>query len=289
MNTLIHYSDSAEGSVPSGFIPDDDRGLAYGDGVFETIRISKGCLSLADLHWQRLIQSIVVLEMTLTIKDVLSAVNVFLEERKPQSGILKIIVTRGSGGRGYNPAGCDSPRIILSLHDIPDYPEQVQQGIAVHLCRIRLGYSAFAGLKHLCRLDQVMARSEWADTKCFEGLLRDDKGYFIEGTMSNLFLVNKKGILLTPPVTRCGVAGVARQFILDHASEWKLSVRIQDIDAECLVKAREVFVVNSVNGVWPVTSCMDNKVQDNHGQSMQWKYGKITQFVQTRIMDALDG
>ncbi|AMO57012.1 hypothetical protein GZ77_01215 [Endozoicomonas montiporae] len=264
---------------PCSDIPANDRGLAYGDGVFETIRVIGRRPTLAEFHWQRLEDSLNRLGIQADVSLLLDEVKAFLSSRGGSDGVLKVLITRGSGGRGYNPAGCSESRRILSCHPLPEHPAANRfAGIALYPCSTRLGHNCLAGMKHLNRLENVLARAEWSDSGFQEGLMLDMNGLLIEGTMSNLFLV-KNGTLYTPALDRCGVSGVCREFILHQASGWGLPVIVDDLGEPVLEEADEVFVCNSVNGVWPV-------VRFRH---CRWQVGAITAMVRDRVLDVLNG
>jgi len=111
--------------------------------------------------------------------------------------------------------------------------------------------SALAGIKHLNRLDQVIARNEWRCHSIHEGIMLDADGYVVEGTMSNLFLV-KNGKLMTALLDRAGVAGIMRSVILEQARLRAIDLEIRRIRLNELITADEIFLTNSVIGVWPV-------------------------------------
>lgn len=256
-------------------IPVTDRGLAYGDGVFETIRVVAGEVTLADYHWDRLVVSCERLSIVVDITVVQRTARRFLIGR--DAGILKVIVTRGSGGRGYNPKACDN-RLILSWHNLSVYPaSHWLEGIELYACSLQLALQpALAGIKHLNRLEQVLARAEWDDDRYAEGLLQNLNGHLIEGVMSNLFLV-ESGILCTPDLRLSGVTGVMRQWILDTMPDRGITTQIRDVSLQDMRQATEVFVCNSVNGVWPVLAYA----------GMQWILGSVTQQVQSAVSGVL--
>jgi 4-amino-4-deoxychorismate lyase len=172
--------------------------------------------------------------------------------------ILKIIISRGPGTRGYRPDPHATPTRILQLHDWPDTADG-HDGIRTTLCTLRLGNNPqLAGIKHLNRLEQVLARAEWNDDAIAEGLLLDQGGRVIEGTMSNLFLV-KDGKLLTPDLSRCGVAGIMRDIVLNIAQQQGLSASVRDIGKAELFQADELFLCNSLIGIWPVLAVDSNR------------------------------
>ena len=185
-------------------------------------------------------------------------------------GIAKILVTRGSGGRGYNPAGCSS-RVVLRWFPLVQRPVSwSEDGVEVILCQTPLGHSpVLAGMKHLNRLEQVLARAEWQDARFAEGLMFDIAGNLIEGTMSNLFLV-KSGKVVTPELSQCGVAGVLRQWLLDAGEP---VIGVGSVSREELFQADEVFLANSVMGIWPVRQC----------QTCSWQPGPVTRVVQSKV------
>lgn len=231
-------------------IPAGDRGLAYGDGLFETMAVKTG----HPLHWERhmarLCRGADRLGIPVPIETLES------ETRNLCSGVgkgvLKLVLTRGAGGRGYRPPGDIEPTRILSLHPRPDYPETwYAEGVDIRICKTRLGLNpALAGFKHLNRLEQVLARAEWG-TEFQEGLMLDTRGLVIEGTMSNLFLL-RGDTLITPDISRCGVAGIARERLLEIAPRLGLEVQVRDVDADWLAAADALALTNSIIGLWPV-------------------------------------
>lgn len=248
---------------PLDCITSIDRGLLYGDGVFETVAVRNGSCHYWLRHLARLQAGCERLAIPAVGPDVLVAEAGRLVTGTVQ-GVLKIIVTRGSGGRGYRVPEAALPTRILQLHPWPDFaPSCAATGVVARLCRTRLGRNAaLAGIKHLNRLEQVLARQEWEDPDIMEGLLMDTDGCLIEGTMSNLFVV-RNGVLLTPDLRSCGVAGIMRSVILDLAGQQALKTRVCDLRPADLAQADEVFLSNSLIGIWPVSAIEDNRYQ--HG------------------------
>ena len=167
-------------------------------------------------------------------------------------GILKLIVTRGSGPRGYRVSGHEHTTRIATLHALP-------QGISaaavrVRLCRTPVSVNAhLAGLKTLNRLDSVLARAEWRNARVWEGLMSDPDGNWVCGTMSNLF-VRRGALLATPLLDRCGVAGVMRRWVLENAAGVGLRVEQRRIRSEDLMSAEEIFMSNAVVGIRSVSA-----------------------------------
>lgn len=230
----------------------DDRGLAYGDGVFRTVQIQGG----RPLHWERhrrkLLSDCMGLGIPIPSLDALERDVALACSREPEA-VLKIIVTRGVAGRGYAPPPDPQPTHIVRIAPSPSYPPHyAQSGVRLHLCALRLAWQPrLAGIKHLNRLENVLARAEWDDPELAEGLLLDIEDNAIEGTMSNLFIV-EAGICATPSLGRCGVAGVQRGRVLQWAVQTATPCREENIPLPRLLKADEVFLVNSLIGLWPV-------------------------------------
>lgn len=261
---------------PAEGVPVRDRGLAYGDGLFETIRVQAGQPKLFERHLQRLEHGVGRLRIPCDLDRLALEVRLFAAELG--EGVAKLIVTRGIGERGYAPnAGAEPTRILLGSAS-PGYPAHyAQDGIGLYPCATRLAEQPLlAGLKHLNRLEQVMARAEWTDPAYAEGLMRDLGGRVIEGVFSNLFLVCE-GRLLTADLSRCGVAGVMRAHIIEHAAPaLGLPLEIRDLDYEELLAADEVFMCNSLYGIWPVHSL----------DARRWSPGAVTRKLQAVLADS---
>ena len=248
-NTLVNGQPCAQLSLY-------DRGLSYGDGVFETLRIEAEKPLLLQRHLDRLYQGL----KRLGIPADQSLIDCLRSEigqlcRGREQAILKLIVTRGAGGRGYRVAEPLSPNRLLMISAATEYPQHwYQQGCELYLCRTRLGLNPLlAGIKHLNRLEQVLARREWQD-QYPEGLVCDIQNRLIEGTMSNLFLVRGPQ-LLTPLLDQCGVAGVVRSVIIDWAERNSVEVIEQALSVDDLFDAEGAFVTNTGFGVLPVRGC----------------------------------
>lgn len=232
-------------------LPLHDRGLAYGDGCFETLRLRQGASPLADLHRQRMMAG----ARRLGIPFDPAGLDQLLTS---QSGdqVLKVILTRGSGGRGYRLPPQQQPRLIASLHPLPRWPNHwFDPGLKLALCQLRLAHQpALAGIKHLNRLEQVLARAEVDRHGLDEGLLLDQQGHVIELTGMNLF-ARFDDQWLTPSLDYCGVEGVMRRYLLERlAPQMGLSTRVTTMPLSHLAKAHEVFACNSVAGIFPVRS-----------------------------------
>lgn len=250
-----------------------DRGFQYGDGLFETIKVRDGVAVFLKRHLERLNSGCERLHIPYPGADSLALEASNLCRRSTSNrAVLKIIVTRGSGGRGYRQPDVIQPTRVLSLHPYPDYPESYrEQGIVARFCNTRLGLNpALAGIKHLNRLEQVMARAEWNDTSIQEGLMLDVNDRVIEGTMTNLFYI-KNNCLYTAALTHSGVAGIMRRIIMDISTEHDLAVIEHEFSIDELLSAEEIFVCNSVIGIWPI-----RQIETAH-----FAVGPVTQSIQS--------
>lgn len=230
-----------------------DRAVQYGDGLFETIRIGQGRPVHLARHLARLSAGCRRLGILSVPWDTLRREITDLAVQH-NSAVLKVIVSRGSGARGYRAETGQPATRILSLSSLPQWPADIiNTGVRVTICNTRLAHQpALAGIKHLNRLEQILARGEWDDPGISEGLMLDCDDHVVEGTMSNLFLVRGDG-LLTPGLSQCGVAGVMRSVILDCAAQHGIPYEIRALTLEDIRSADEVFVCNSLIGIWPVT------------------------------------
>lgn len=229
-----------------------DRGLLYGDGVFRTLRASQGQALHWPLHYQKLQHDCAVLGIPCPEAALLSAELNNLLQLHPD-GVVKLIVTRGQGTRGYAPPRRVEPTHIWDVTPLPDYPtDWMIRGIKARLCQFRLGHQPYlAGIKHLNRLENVLAAAESHDADVAEGLLMDAAGNVIEGIRSNLFLVSR-GTLITPELSSCGVAGVQRDRVMAWAAQHDMPLQVRDVVLDEVSHADELFVVNSIIGVWPI-------------------------------------
>lgn len=238
-----------------------DRGLQYGDGVFETTPVKSGRAVAWARHQRRLlfgctrlgIQFQETVELAREIEQLCDGV---------ERAVLKVIVTRGVSGRGYRPlprASGGTPTRIVQLHPDPGAGRTAASGVRITVCRTPWAINPFlAQIKHLNRLEQILARAEYRDEDVREGLMLDTEGNIISATAANVFLVCA-GELITPDLTRCGIAGVTREMVMEQAAQMALPVTVRAVSLQDLHAAEEIFLTNSVIGLWPV-SAVDNRL-----------------------------
>lgn len=229
-----------------------DRGLAYGDGLFETMAADGGQIRWLAHHLERL--ELGCRRLGIPLPDA-NEIRREIDAHCPRVGrnVVKLIVTRGSGTRGYRPPEAAQSTRILSISSWPNYPAaHYTAGIELRTLQLRLGENpALAGLKHLCRLEQVLAYVELGNSGAQEGALLSSSGLVVGGISSNLFAI-RGSQLWTPQITRCGISGVMRRVILESAAQLQLVAVERDLTLQEAQDADEIFLTNALIGIWPV-------------------------------------
>lgn len=241
-----------------------DRGFSYGDGVFRTMKIRNGLPVSWPFHYQKLVADCAVIGIVCPSAELLMSDLQKLFEKELFSEdltqVAKIIITRGEGERGYAPPVITVPTRVVIKSVLPKYAESnYNKGVQLHVCDIKLAAQPkLAGIKHLNRLENVIARMEWREESIFDGLLLDQSGNVIECTMSNIF-VRFGSELLTPDLSLCGVSGITRQRILGLGRILGLNVGIKSLTLAQILQADEVIICNSLFGAFQVTQ-INNKI-----------------------------
>ncbi|MHB8915626.1 MAG: aminodeoxychorismate lyase [Thiobacillus sp.] len=227
-----------------------DRGLAYGDGVFRTLKVLRGEPVWWADHYVRLAQDCAALKLVCPDADLLRN-EIHAVTATCKDAVVKIILTRGPGARGYAVPDSVAPTRIVIATPLPNELD-IQTGIRARWCTLKLARQPqLAGIKHLNRLENVLARQEWSSPDIIEGLLCDDTGAVIGGTRSNLFAI-AEGRLYTPDLTHSGVAGVTRTRILRAAQLHGIKVQVGRLECPDILNADEVFLSNSIAGLWRI-------------------------------------
>ncbi|MDX1490010.1 MAG: aminodeoxychorismate lyase [Pseudohongiellaceae bacterium] len=247
-------------------LPLSDRAIHYGDGLFETILVRDGKAILWPQHMQRLEKGADTLKLRVDT-DLIKTDAARLLAQHTGLGVLKIIISRGSGGRGYTPPDPSKPRRIVQLHALPkDYHSAKRGGISAQVCTHPVSFNPrLAGLKHLNRLDQVMASQELGPD-IDEGLMFDPFGNLVEGIKSNVFII-ETGTLVTPALDNSGVAGIMRDQLINQAKALEIPLAIENVSLERLQNASGAFVCNSVFGLWAITHLRVNGADIHYPQA----------------------
>ncbi len=238
--------------IPQETLPASDRAIQFGDGCFTTARIAAGQVCLLDAHLQRLQMACEKLLIPFVAWAELQREMVELA-RGNERGVLKVIISRGSGGRGYSAANCLHPARILAVSGYPaHYDGWRREGITLELSPVRLGRNPhLAGVKHLNRLEQVLIRTHLEQTDADEALVLDSEGFVTECCAANLFWRNGKDVF-TPRLDQAGVNGLMRQFCLQQLAH--SGYRVVEVHAReaVLAEADEMVVCNALMPVVPV-------------------------------------
>ncbi len=245
-----------------------DRGLAYGDGVFRTMQVCDGMPVNWPLHYQKLVADCAVIGIVCPSAELLMLDLQHLfktsEYSEQKAEVAKIIITRGEGTRGYAPPAVTVPTRVVIKSAMPQYAAcNYEQGVSLHVCETRLATQPrLAGIKHLNRLENILARMEWRDETLFDGLMMDQQGNVIECTTSNVF-ARFGDQLITPSLSQSGVAGITRQRILWLENAPELTQQIKTMQEKTLtlaqlLQADEVIICNSLYGVFQVNT-INNK------------------------------
>lgn len=232
-----------------------DRALHYGDGLFETMLLESEKIPFWDLHYRRLSESAQRLSIKCPDKAWFEKqLEAYLDLKK--NLVIKILLSRGSGGRGLMLPDELTPNIYL-LHYPYAKSDKIQHVKAI-ISEITLPKNKnLAGLKHLNRLDYVMATQALNRLPDYnEAILCDDDGYIIEGIVHNVFFV-KNNEICTPDLSDCGVEGICRQLIIKKLKNKNIDVNIGRFSIESILTASECFFCNSVQGIRPVILIQD--------------------------------
>ncbi|MET0984460.1 MAG: aminodeoxychorismate lyase [Steroidobacteraceae bacterium] len=222
-----------------------NRGLHYGDGVFETMHLFDGQIRFLDAHVERATEGCARLGMALSTARLLQELTCLPLQTQPS--IVKLVLVRSGAGRGYRPApNSEAMRLVLL------YPwTEASPTVRAQWCAARWSRnSQLAGLKHLNRLEQVLAQQELRDG-VDEGLMLDTEGEVVSATSGNVFLV-RQGKLCTPDLRLCGVNGVMRRQVLGAAKATGLSVEECALWPADFEHAEEAFITNALRGIRPI-------------------------------------
>lgn len=260
-------TDTLIDGIATDQIPADDRGLLYGDHLFETIAFHHGAAPLWDRHWQRLECGSGRLGLPLPDRTLLAEECRRLAAQTA-SCVIRVTLTRGSGGRAYEPPVEPRPRRIVRRRDWPgNLKAQREHGLVAITSTIRLASgSALAGMKHGNRLEQVLAAREVREAGVDEALLHDASGHLVEAVSSNVVLV-VDGQALTPVIDQAGVAGVGLGWLADRPETDIANARLTGADID---RADEVMVINSVAGIRPL-SRLDGRRLEPGPTCRQWQ------------------
>lgn len=265
-------ADTLVNGVPGRSVSVDERALHYGDGLFETLRCREGQVRWLDRHLARLARGCERLGIAMPERALLQQELAQLAAG-PQPCLLKLILTRGvAAGRGYRPTGTEHPTRIVRRYAWPPPPAAE---FRVHHSPVRLGRNAaLAGIKHLNRLEQVLAQQAAARAGADEALQSSESGALVAGSMSNVFLVDGNR-WLTPPIVECGVAGIMRTLVFTHGAAAGIEVHEQALAASDALASPAIVLSNVRLGL----------------QAVHWYEGRRLAVPESaaRLWEAIDG
>ncbi|GAB3475856.1 aminodeoxychorismate lyase [Marinomonas epiphytica] len=261
MSWYVNYQPSCQISVA-------DRGLAYGDGLFETLAYQHGHLNNLNAHLKRLFLGLERLAMAFSDQQK-QQLQTFLDELiltlsdKPK--VIKIMVTRGEGGRGYLPPSNCHHNIIIGVLESPDYRDIQENGVSLTVSNVPISENPYtAGLKHLNKLENILAKQALVEPY-FEAVMLTQEGNVIECIQSNIFWF-KDGVLFTPSLEFSGVKGTVRESVINQQTLFSVHqgcFKLTDLKA-----ADEIFITNSLMRIVPVKQFQE-KAYSNPVQTQQ--------------------
>src|SRR5947207_4203547 len=257
-----------------------DHGLLYGDGIFEGIRFYNGRVFRLEEHLHRLWDSArsICLEIPMPMRDMTEAVLETIRQNHLRDGYIRLLVTRGIGNLGLNPAQCKHPSVIIIAATIALYHENIyRKGLTIVTCATRRSNPAALNpaVKSLNYLNNVMARIEANLARADEALMLNDAGNVAECTADNVFVV-KRGQIFTPPVTSGALRGITRAVAFEIATELGFKTLKADITRHDIFVADECFLTGTAAEIVPVVKA-DGRIIGNG------KPGPIT----TRIIERI--
>lgn len=285
MNKLQKYS--MINGITADYLNINDRAIHYGDGLFETILCSSNKLFYWNQHYQRLQRSCEVLGICCPDEQLLlheiKALFTANEDAAGNNCAIKIIVSRGTGERGYRISKSINANRLVFLSPLEaDYSSLLSERLLtgeLYLCKQQVSINEnLAGIKHLNRLENVMARNEWNDREnIVDGLMLNANHQVIEGTMSNLFAVKDKR-LFTPDLSQSGVKGVMRDEIINIANKINIAVSIKAMSIDELLDMDELFITNSLIGMKSVKQLSDK----------QYRHTNVTKLIFAQLLKTKD-
>lgn len=273
----IPHTHILNGSVDH-YISPFDRGFTYGDGVFRTLKIIDGMPQHWPQHYQKLVADCAVIGIVCPSAELL--IDDLRQLFSPtESAVAKITITRGEGERGYRLPAVTLPSRLITKSKLTPYPaDYLSTGVCVRVCETTLASQPrLAGIKHLNRLENVMARMEWQIDTIFDGILCNRVDDVIECTMSNIF-ARFGNVLITPELHECGVAGITRQQVMGLAVPLMLNIQMRRLPLTELLKADEIVICNSLITAFQVTNILHNT------ESYTWKPQPLAQTIRSLII-----
>jgi 4-amino-4-deoxychorismate lyase len=228
-----------------------DRAFQYGDGIFRTFVVENKKVLHWKHHYKKIVEDCLALKITPPKeKDLLTDINTLFKSKKKSVG--KFIISRGNSERGYKFSEDIVHNRFLIKTKMPIYPkEYFNLGVNLCVCKQKLNPSILSGVKHLNRLENIMARQEWKGDHYADGILLDQNGYVIECISSNIFM-RIGNTIYTPKICQVGIKGVTRGLIIKISMKLGFKIKETTFKLNKLLESDEVFITNSLFGVLQV-------------------------------------
>ncbi len=237
---------------PQAVVPVNDRGFMYGDGLFETLRVCGGRPFRLAQHLERMMRGADFLKIKCPFvpKDLHEFASQLIEQNRMPEAILRVVLTRGPGERGYAPRAEGRPTVVMTLHPAPPLDPPVTWTLVTSTYRIPAA-DPLASFKTLNKLTHIMARHEAVEQGADEALLVNTNGEVAEATSGNLFWVFQDN-LCTVPTGRGVLPGITRAVVLEICQALGLPTNKRVIKPEALRKSAGIFITQSALGIVPV-------------------------------------
>lgn len=265
-----------------------DHGFLYGDGIYETLRVYKGIVFKLDEHIERLYRSASMIELIVPTKpeEIKNAVYKTIHSNRQKEAVVRITISRGAGPLGLDPSLCPNPTFVIISNSFSNYPaEYYSKGVKMSIVNTRRNYGPALDprIKSLNFLNNVLAKIEAKNSESYEALMMNYQGYLAEGTISNVFFINRKDILCTPAIKVGILEGITRGMILDIAGELGLKIREGCFRRKDIYNAREVFITNTSMEVMPVTRVDKMRISGKAGRFTSMIHNKYKEKVSEYI------
>ncbi len=243
-------------SEQAAMVPVTDRGLLYGDGLFETLRVFQGKPFRMAQHLERLSRGAeyIGIKCPYPPKQLQRFAEELIEKNQLPDSVLRLTLTRGSGERGYAPIGTDAPTVLMTLHPAPPVDAQVTPQCALITSSFRVpAADALSSFKTTNKLTQVMAQAEARTKGADEALLLNSNGEVAEAAAANFFWIYRDKVC-TIPTGRGVLPGITRAVVLEICQTMNLVTNKRVIKPTALAECDALFLTQSVQGIVAVTS-----------------------------------
>jgi D-alanine transaminase len=229
-----------------------DRGFLFGDGIYEVIPVYQGKICFFDRHMQRLLASLNSAGINIPDCDLLSISSQLIAKNGSGDMQIYIQVTRGcQDTRKYDFPSSLSPTIVMFTLHAP-YPTLAEKKVGIWANIVNDTRWQRCDIKATSMLANIMQNEEATSTGADTGLLVRN-GYLTEGSSSNVFIVDEKNIVRTPPLEKLCLPGVTRQIVIEMIDSLKWPFEENKIDEKDLLNAKEVWITSTTKEIYPVT------------------------------------